>query len=92
MKGRLQAVLGLSLIVQVAACGSASTPEANAETTEAQTATTQEIDWNAVETAMGRPGSMQAAGVYRFGMPRTDLSVTSQGVQIEPSRSDPGSP
>jgi hypothetical protein len=53
MKGRLQAIPGMSLIVQVAACGSASTPEDNAETTEAQTATTQEIDWNAVETAIG---------------------------------------
>ena len=83
MKTRLQAIL--VMIVQVAACGSASTPEANAESTEAATATTQEIDWKAVETAMGRSGTMQAGGVYRFGMPRTDLSVTSHGVQIEPS-------
>jgi hypothetical protein len=45
----------------------------------------QEIDWRAVAAAMGRSGSMQDGEVYRFGMPRSDLSVTSQGVSIRPS-------
>lgn len=85
MMQRMQAMLCVGLLVQVAACGPASTPNANAEAADVQSATAQEIDWKAVDAAMGRSGSMQAGNVYRFGMPRSDLSVTSHGVQIKPS-------
>lgn len=44
-----------------------------------------QVDWTAVDAAFGRSGSMQAGDVYRYGMPRSDLSVTSKGVQIRPS-------
>lgn len=46
---------------------------------------TSEIDWRAVERALGRSGSMQPGGVFKFAMPRSDLSVTSQGVRIKPA-------
>jgi hypothetical protein len=45
------------------------------------------VDWQAVERAMGRGGTMQPGGVYRFSMPRTDLRVTSRGVRIRPALS-----
>jgi hypothetical protein len=48
---------------------------------------TQEIDWAAVDQAFGRKGQMMDGGVYRFGMPRSDLAVTSQGVRIRPALS-----
>jgi hypothetical protein len=41
-------------------------------------------DWKQVEAAMGRPGQMQAGDVIRFGMPRTDLHVVLNGVEIKP--------
>jgi hypothetical protein len=41
--------------------------------------------WKAVEQAMGRPGQAQADGAYKFGMPRKDLSVTVEGVQVKPA-------
>lgn len=85
MTGRIRAILCVGVLVQTAACGPTSTPNANAEAASAQATTLQEIDWKAVDAAMGRSGSMQAGEVYRFGMPRSDLSVTSQGVQIRPS-------
>lgn len=44
-----------------------------------------EIDWKTVDAALGRTGAMQPGGVYRFGMPRSDLEITSQGVSIRPS-------
>ena len=44
-----------------------------------------ELNWRAVDQAMGRSGVMQPGEVYRFGMPRGDLTVTSQGVRIRPS-------
>jgi len=52
----------------------------------AQTPASQ-IDWKAVDTAMGRTGVMQAGGVYRFNMPRSDLAVTVKGVRIRPALS-----
>jgi hypothetical protein len=58
--------------------------EAKAQASGASSAA-EEIDWRAVDAAMGRSGSMQDGGVYRFGMPRSDLNVTSQGVPIRAS-------
>ena len=41
-------------------------------------------DWKAVEAAMGRPGQMQPGDVIKFGMPRKDLHITLDGVEIKP--------
>src|SRR5215467_10432845 len=41
-----------------------------------------EPDWKAVEAALGKPGQLQAGGVFRVGMPRTDLTVTVKGVPV----------
>ncbi|MGQ0561982.1 MAG: DUF1259 domain-containing protein [Gemmatimonadota bacterium] len=43
------------------------------------------IDWKAVEAALGRTGSMQPGDVFKFSMPRTDLTVISRGVRIKPA-------
>lgn len=42
-------------------------------------------DWTAVGTALGKAGSVQPGGVYRVGLPRTDLKVTLDGVPIRPA-------
>ena len=42
-----------------------------------------EPDWKAVEGALGKSGQIQPGGVYRIGMPRTDLSVTVKGVPVK---------
>jgi hypothetical protein len=40
-------------------------------------------DWQAkVGEALGKPGSATPSGVYRVGLPRTDLKVTLDGVQL----------
>ncbi|MQA90252.1 MAG: DUF1259 domain-containing protein [Gemmatimonas sp.] len=70
-------------LVISAACERPESAEATAEV--AVTPVDQEVDWAAVDVAMGRSGTLQDGGVYRFGMPRTDLSVTSEGVQIRTS-------
>jgi hypothetical protein len=46
-----------------------------------QTAATN--DWKQVEDAMGRPGQAQPGDVIRFGMPRKDLHVVLNGVEIK---------
>jgi len=42
-------------------------------------------DWKTVEAAIGRPGQMQPGGVIKFGLPRKDLHITLEGVEIKPT-------
>ena len=42
-------------------------------------------DWTKVAKALGKSGAEMAGGVYRVGMPRTDLNVTLDGVEIKPA-------
>jgi Domain of Unknown Function (DUF1259) len=47
-------------------------------------ATAQEIDWQKVDAAFGRKPAI-TGDVHRYGFPRTDLSVTLDGVTIKPA-------
>ena len=42
-----------------------------------------EPDWQAVAKALGKEGAVQSGGVYRVGLPRTDLKVTLDGVELK---------
>src|SRR5260370_26972904 len=42
-------------------------------------------DWKTVEQAFGRPGQLQGDAAYKFGLPRGDLKVTVDGVQVKPT-------
>src|SRR5947209_3656778 len=42
-----------------------------------------EVDWAAVQDALGRPGTMMAGDVFRIGIPRSDLKVTVNGVSVQ---------
>ena len=44
-----------------------------------------EADWAPVATALGKSGVEMPGGVYRVGLPRTDLHVMLDGVQIKPT-------
>ena len=41
-------------------------------------------NWKAVDDAMGHAGQDQPDGAHRFSMPRSDLKVTANGVEIKP--------
>jgi hypothetical protein len=41
--------------------------------------------WSGVAAALGKPGTEMPGGVYRVGLPRTDLHVTLDGLQIKPT-------
>jgi biotin operon repressor len=41
--------------------------------------------WSAVAEALGKSGTEMTGGVYRVGMPRTDLQVTLDGVSLKPT-------
>lgn len=49
-----------------------------------QNAADDASQWKDVETAMGRSGQIQPGGVIKFAMPRKDLHVVLDGVQIKP--------
>jgi Domain of Unknown Function (DUF1259) len=44
-----------------------------------------EGDWSQVAQALGKSGSEMPGGVYRVGLPRSDLKVTLDGVEVKPA-------
>jgi hypothetical protein len=48
-------------------------------------ASAAEIDWTRVDQALGRKGSELPGGVHKYGLPRSDLQVTVDGVAIKPA-------
>ena len=44
-----------------------------------------DIDWSRVDQALGKKGTVQPGGVHKYGLPRSDLSVTVDGVAIKPA-------
>jgi len=50
----------------------------------AAAAQAQQIDWDKVDAAIGRKAAV-SGDVHRYGFPRTDLTVTLDGVTIKPA-------
>ncbi len=44
-----------------------------------------DADWSKVDQVLGRKGAQQAGGIVRYGLPRSDLNVTVDGVTIKPA-------
>src|ERR1700753_2314956 len=51
----------------------------------ATAARAQDIDWQRVDDAFGRKAAVVSGDVHRYGFPRTDLTVTLDGVTIKPA-------
>src|SRR5215203_4565083 len=49
------------------------------------TAHAQQVDWEKVDAAFGRKAAAVSGDVHRYGFPRTDLTVTLDGVTIKPA-------
>ena len=45
----------------------------------------KDVDWKAVDSAMGRPGAVQPGDVHRYSMPRGDMQVSVRGVRLKPA-------
>ena len=61
-------------------CGIFATGQANSSAP----ASASTSNWKQVEEAMGRPGQIQPGDVIKFGMPRKDLHVVLESVDIKP--------
>ena len=44
-----------------------------------------DIEWSRVDQALGKKGSEVPGGVHKYGLPRSDLQVTVDGVTIRPA-------
>ncbi|MCA1604693.1 MAG: DUF1259 domain-containing protein, partial [Acidobacteria bacterium] len=76
----------ITIVIAVAVLmNSCATPQSR----QNQNANTQgqsaSINWQAVEQAFGRSGTLQAGDVYRFSMPRGDLRVMARGIELRPA-------
>ncbi len=75
MRGRTRfnlclGVFGIIAIAQIA-CSSAEQPA--------------QFDWKPIEQAIGKAGAIQPDGVYKIGLPRTDLHVKIGDIEIKPT-------
>jgi hypothetical protein len=85
--GLAMAVLAACTLALAGCAATGSTAEPAAASTSASDhppQPTTEADWTPVADALGRTGTLQNGTVYRVALPRTDLTVTSQGVTINP--------
>jgi hypothetical protein len=67
-------MLRTSVVTALLCCVALSQPKAAASP-----------DWNAVAAGLGKSGTEMPGGVYRVGLPRSDLTVTLDGVTLKPS-------
>jgi len=56
-----------------------------AATLAASPAAHADTSWNKVASALGKSGAEMPGGVYRVGLPRSDLHVVLDGVEIKPT-------
>ena len=69
------------ILLLVSACGGgvlASQPHPQITPTQ-----TPQVDWKPVDQAIGKGGVAMAGGIHRYSFPRTDLTVTVQGVHLK---------
>jgi hypothetical protein len=73
---RISTIFAISCLL----CG----PLASAQAASSPSASAPAGNWKQVEDAMGRSGQMQPGDVIKFGMPRKDLHVVLESVDIKP--------
>jgi hypothetical protein len=72
MSAKLRCFLSVLLLSSVAAWGQPRKEKASAS-----------ADWKDVDAAMGRAGQDQPDGTHKYALPRKDMNVTVNGVQIK---------
>jgi hypothetical protein len=69
------------LVLTIEGVGMASAQQSASQASK--TKASQSQDWNAVDEAMGRSGQDQPDGVHKYSLPRRDLKVTADGVDVK---------
>jgi len=77
-------VLG-ALTLVATGCGGRAARDQEADHAAMASTPPVQVNWTAVEQAMGRAGAMQPGDVYKFGLPRGDLTVVVDGIRLKPA-------
>jgi Domain of Unknown Function (DUF1259) len=77
----LSCLLGAVLVAFLLANSTWQSPIVVAQSTPSATP----VEWQPVERAIGKTGTLQTDDVFKFSFPRRDLQVTAKGVQIKPA-------
>lgn len=92
IRGFLVATIAAVALVAFSACDGSGQDQGRTEDSRqenrATTGTQQtgaSANWEAVGQAIGKEGKLKDGGVYSVSWPRSDLSVSSQGVEIDPA-------
>jgi hypothetical protein len=83
-------LIALIAVMGISACGSSTSGQTQNTTTTQEQSTapsSTSTDWDEVGQAIGKDGKVMKGNVYRVDLPRSDLNVTSQGVEIKPALS-----
>ncbi len=84
-RGSLLAVSLIAVIALTGLSACANAPGQGQSTSQEQSTASSSTDWDAVGQAVGKDGKLMKGDVYRIDLPRSDLKVTSQGVDIKPA-------
>ncbi len=77
-------VLGALMLVATG-CGGGAARDQEADHAAMASTPPVQVNWTAVEQAMGRTGALQPGDVYKFGLPRSDLTVVVDGIRLTPA-------
>ena len=73
---------GLAVATLIALVACSAPQNQSGQSNNQQPSTT---DWKPVEQALGKAGTIQPDGVYKIGLPRTDLHMKVGDVEVKPS-------
>lgn len=79
------AAMTVMLVMTILVIVASSAPESPQRTVNTAPQQTGAEDWKAVGQALGKEGSMQPGDVYKVSLPRSDLHVSVNGVQLNPA-------
>ncbi len=86
MNRRMGSLVLAGATLVVLGCGGREAREDDtAAHTTAASAPPLQVNWTAVEQALGRTGALQPGDVYKFGLPRSDLTVVVDRVPLKPA-------
>src|SRR5437667_3282942 len=85
MNPRIGPLVLAALTLVATGCGGRAARDQEADHAAMASTPPVQVNWTAVEQAMGRAGAMQPGDVYKFGLPRSDLTVVVEGVRLKPA-------
>src|SRR2546430_6652824 len=85
MNPRIGPLVLAALTLVAMGCGGRAARDQEADHAVMASTPPVQVNWTAVEQAMGRTGAMQPGDAYKFGLPRSDLTVGVDRIRLSPA-------